>query len=791
MKRENRPSGRQKRVGTGSGRVERRGTTPAVGSGGPAGGPGGFFAQKPRPSGQTDQPSSFPGFGSAPAPGRRKAGGLGKLVVMVLIALAVMYFMSRMGGGGLSPGGNGILPGTPSGTGSGTYDQGAYPVDRTVSESARARRTTLLGDGRDRTTIMVYLLGTDLESRSGMATRDLQEMLAADLSENVNIILETGGTASWKNDVMKHSTNQRYRISSSGLSLLEDNLGKRSMVDPATLTDFIRYSQRNFPAERYFLLFWDHGGGSVSGYGYDEHFKGDTMTLDEIGQALENAGCAFDLIGFDACLMATLETALVAEPHADYLIASEELEPGIGWHYTGWLDALSRDPSMATIDLGKVLIDDYIREVKRQTPGSQATLSLVDLAELQGTVPGSFREFARSTAGLLESENYRQVSDSRAATKEFAASSRINQIDLIDFARKLDTPESREFAGVLGSAVKYNRMSDNITSANGLSIYFPYGKLSDVSTMLETYDEIGMDQEYSDAIRSSANLNAGGQMASQGGGLLETLLGGGGSSQGIGTQAIGSLLNSFLTQGNFSSLTGGDPQAPQWLEPETVTQSAQYYSENMLDPADIVITEKDGKKVLALSEEQWGLIQNLELNVFIDDGEGFIDLGRDNVFEYNRDGDLLLEYDGTWLAINGRIVSYYLTSHDAYGDTWKTLGRVPAMLNGQRADIIVSFDQDTPYGEVLGARIVYDPQSETPNLPKGLVEILPGDRIDYLCDYYTYQGEYTDTWYLGDPDRATGDWYIENLHVTNLNYLMTYRITDIYGNHYWTPPVTG
>ena len=658
-----------------------------------------------------------------------------------------------------------------------------------MADQARDKWTQLVGNGQDQVTVMVYLLGTDLESRSGMATRDLQEMLDADLSGKVNIVIETGGTSQWKNNVIDGRSNQRFLIDQDGMERLATNLGRKSMVDPATLTDFIRYSKKEYPADRYFLILWDHGGGSVSGFGYDEYFKGQTMKLDEIERALFQADCKFDLIGFDACLMATLETAFVAEPYADYLVASEELEPGIGWFYTGWLNALSQNSSIPTIDLGKILIDDYVAEVRRQTPRSQATLSLVDLAELGETVPPHFSAFARNTGNLLETDQYKMVSDSRAAAKEFAPSARINQVDLIDFAQKLDTTEANALAGALASAVKYNRMSDNITNANGLSIFFPYGKLSDVDAMLNTYEEIGMDEEYAKTIKSFANLNAGGQMAAQGGGVLDMLLGSSDPSQGISSNVISTLLNAFLSQGNFSTITGGAQQSPGWLNTQQIADSAQYYSENMIDPASFAITQKDGQRVLVLQEAEWDLVHHMDLSVFIDDGEGFIDLGRDSVFEYNSAGDLILEYDGTWMAINGRIVSYYMTSYDAYGNTYKIMGRVPALLNRQRVDIIISFDDENPYGEVLGAQIVYDGETTTPNLPKGLLEIKAEDRIDYLCDYYTYQGQFTDIFYLGDPYYASGEWYIENLAIENLDYLMSYKITDIYGNSYWTPAI--
>ena len=86
----------------------------------------------------------------------------------------------------------------------------------------------------------------------------------------------------------------------------------------------------------------------------------------------KNGGVKFDIIGFDACLMATLETALVAEQYGDYLIASEAVEPGTGWYYTNWLSALSENPAIDSLDLGKQIIDDYVK----MSGNSQTTLSI-------------------------------------------------------------------------------------------------------------------------------------------------------------------------------------------------------------------------------------------------------------------------------------------------------------------------------------------------------------------------------------------------------------------------------
>ena len=102
----------------------------------------------------------------------------------------------------------------------------------------------------------------------------------------------------------------------------------QNMADSATLTDYIQYCSSNYAADHYGLVLWDHGGGVVGGYGYDENFDGDSTSLTELSYALGDAGVHLDMLGFDACLMANFETCLMAAPYADYLIASEEPEPG-------------------------------------------------------------------------------------------------------------------------------------------------------------------------------------------------------------------------------------------------------------------------------------------------------------------------------------------------------------------------------------------------------------------------------------------------------------------------------
>ena len=215
-----------------------------------------------------------------------------------------------------------------SSSASSSSSSGNGGANLSVSPKAREKYTTVRGNGKDQVTILVYLCGTDLESQNGMGTSDLKEMAQASFGKNVNLIVYTGGCRRWRNNVVSSSVNQIYQISDGKLYCLEKDLGNASMISPKTLTSFIRYGAEHFPANRMCLILWDHGGGSVSGYGYDEKYPSSgAMSLAGINTALKDAGQKFDFIGFDACLMATVENGLMLSQYADYMIASEETEP--------------------------------------------------------------------------------------------------------------------------------------------------------------------------------------------------------------------------------------------------------------------------------------------------------------------------------------------------------------------------------------------------------------------------------------------------------------------------------
>ena len=99
-----------------------------------------------------------------------------------------------------------------------TAAQASYSeVDSAVSGKAREKYITPKGNGKDVVTVMVYMCGTDLESKYGMATSDLKEMASANISDKLNIIVETGGCKQWKISGISNSVNQIYKVESGKL----------------------------------------------------------------------------------------------------------------------------------------------------------------------------------------------------------------------------------------------------------------------------------------------------------------------------------------------------------------------------------------------------------------------------------------------------------------------------------------------------------------------------------------------------------------------------------------------
>ncbi len=362
--------------------------------------------------------------------------------------------------------------------------------------------------------VMLYMTGSNLETDAGAATKDLEEIMAA-LPEDssVEVIALLAGSKAWHNGVSPEE-NTIYRIRRGGMEKIKTT-PLQSMGDTETLKDFLWYVYEHCPAEQYALIFWDHGAGPVLGLCFDEQFlKGqniDSLTLEELRLALDGSPFSqrkLSWIGFDACLMASMEMACAVAPYADYMIASQELEGSDGWNYA-FLKQAGRQEAAETAER---IVDAYMEG--RQNKIASAALSVVDLAKIDGAARAMDAFFQNVT---LDSVQYTAFARSRVDAKATAwgAPMDYDLIDLMDFLNELENSGAADCGELMVSlreAVVYNRT--NSPFLNGLNIYFPFYNQSDyISPWSGLYRSTGAPEGYLDFLNQFTEIWMGNALA--------------------------------------------------------------------------------------------------------------------------------------------------------------------------------------------------------------------------------------------------------------------------------------
>ena len=370
-----------------------------------------------------------------------------------------------------------------------------------------------------RRTIMVFMNGSDLETKHASATFDLKEMMDSGFDEeNLNVIIFAGGSRRWHTPMIADGDNTLLKIENGELVKLAQ-VGRDPMGYPETLAGFINFCYYLYPAEEYGLILWNHGGGAIEGYGSDERFwrsSQSMMKLREIELALNGSdvfrnGKKFEFLGFDTCLMATLEMALVAERYAEFLIASEELEPEPGWDYTFLRDIT---PQSTGEQIGKSIVDYFGRYYSNPANVGYddiTTLSLTDLSKIKN-VSDSFEKLALFAGDLLGSGYYRPIARARSGTRAFGGRGEyIDESDMVDLKglsinlREMLPNQTADFERDLNEAVIY-KFERNIDDLGGLSIYFPFENRNDLRRNLSVYRSINRLPEYTDFLDGFADI---------------------------------------------------------------------------------------------------------------------------------------------------------------------------------------------------------------------------------------------------------------------------------------------
>jgi alpha-beta hydrolase superfamily lysophospholipase len=332
-------------------------------------------------------------------------------------------------------------------------------------------------------------------------------MLAASSSPNLKVVLTTGAAdkAVPGEDVDNWREVRRYVVNNHKLEL-KGQLGILDMGKPDALTDFIAWGQDNYPADKYVLVFWDHGSGTLGGFGGNKPDPTNSsfaspMSIAQLKEGIDNAVKGrserrFELIGFDACLMATLEVADAFKDLARYLAASQEIEPGAGWNWTAVLNHIASNPGTNGASIGATIADSYGAKMNNEDTGAIITFSIIDLAKVP-RINTALAAFSNKYMTLLAGSNslpaWNDLASSRSHALDFA--NYYEMVDLVSMfnseplmnSEPLISAEVTELANATKDAVVKKVSGPYRTGASGLSVMFPSFAVWNPDKELKTY----------------------------------------------------------------------------------------------------------------------------------------------------------------------------------------------------------------------------------------------------------------------------------------------------------------
>ena len=599
----------------------------------------------------------------------------------------------------------------------------------------------LFKNSNTKRTIMLYIDGSDLESRSGIITADLAAIDSSKINlDKVNILVYTGGTKDWQNDYISNEENAIFILTNNGFKKIK-TYDKKNMGDPNTLTEFLKFGYENYKASRYNLVLYDHGG-AIDGAIYDD-FSSDNLSLSDFKVALENSpfnkNNKFDSVIFRTCLNGTLEVASLFVDYSDYIVFSEEVS--YGGPFSNVLSFINNIESNDNgYVVGKKFVDQYkiqMSELDRfGTVG--VTYSVVDLSKVNDIIA----ELDNFVSGIDLSKNYNNISKVRNNIYQYAKEDNKNYdtVDLKTLVQELNNYSSKDGSVLLkkiDDALLYNYT--NMESSNGISIYFPYnGHTKYKRKYLDVYKQLDFSNNYRSFITSFANA----QLSSK---RQSFSL----SSSESKTEDSGREVSLQLTKEELDTYTGAryivferNQEHPNYYKP--------IYSSNDVDLSDSgVLKTKIGKNIVSLEDK--------------DDGQTYI-----IPFKYR-------DIDGVKTWTSSTITKIYDNSKDILDKGFS-----------YDVDLFFKFKKGKPY--IANAKIALDNDER---IVGSLVDIDKFDTIELYTPIYKIldeNGNYTEDWEsapeLTGISQKTKDLEFKTSTLKNGEYYVVFYITDINNNSY-------
>ena len=592
-------------------------------------------------------------------------------------------------------------------------------------------------------TIFVYMCGSNLESDDGFASENMQEMIDASKTPGVRFIVETGGAEEWKNEASPDELD-RFEIVG-GASTIVDRQPQANMGDSQTLADFLSWGLAAYPSAHNGLVLWDHGSGSINGVCFDDLADSDSLTLREIDSALNSVQDAlpggFDFVGFDACLMGTVETAAMLAPHAKYMIGSQELEPGSGWDYSAIGTCLGSNPGADAVTLGKAICDGFFQNCAADGQDDEATLALIDLSKI-GALCSAFELYASHLYDATDNEaNFAPICRAIKAAENFGGNNRsegyTNMVDLGGLiAAGSEWSSNAQLArDAEDAAVVYQVLGAGRKQASGLSVYYPLQVQG--SPELSIFRDVAVSTHYYALVNKIAYGFA-----------------------------------------NGGSLAGFDENTP-WDWDSMVPDSSQstaitFRQEPTLD--------EHGIYYFILSEQGLNNTASVEaqVQVFSDDGQDLLSLGltSDVIADWNT-GRVQDDFDGLWFSLpDGQNLSVDLVDERDDYDLYTS----PVMVNDDYTNLRFAWYHDT--GEVR-LMDLWDGIDDNGIAARQGQSLQNGDRIIPQYDAFDpdtgEQSTYSGVEYVWNDGDSLGFGPL-----SNGSYLYAFYINDIFGGSYVT-----
>lgn len=166
-------------------------------------------------------------------------------------------------------------------------------------------------------TILIYMAADNGLNLDALA--DIEDMMQAEFSENIKIIVQVDFAAS-------NSTPAAYRYQIfPGLKEQISFLGEIDSGDENELTAFADWGFNKFPSDNQALIIWSHGNGWFEYFCPDVEADNNEISVSggELRRGIKNINDHLEILILDACNMQTLEVAAEVYEYTDFIIASE------------------------------------------------------------------------------------------------------------------------------------------------------------------------------------------------------------------------------------------------------------------------------------------------------------------------------------------------------------------------------------------------------------------------------------------------------------------------------------